>query len=70
VDASLTRRMGGTGLGIAIARKFTAAMGGTLAVLSAPGSGSTFTLTLPHANASARQAAELLVEPRDERQPA
>jgi signal transduction histidine kinase len=68
VDASLTRRAGGTGLGLAIARKLTSAMGGTLAVQSALGSGSTFMLTLPHADASARDAVPLHAEERDKRQ--
>ena len=49
VDQSLTRRAGGTGLGLSIARQLASAMGGTISVRSALGTGSTFSLTLPHA---------------------
>jgi signal transduction histidine kinase len=40
-------RARGTGLGLAVARALVVAMGGTLAVASAPGAGATFTVTLP-----------------------
>lgn len=42
-----TKGSSGTGLGLAVSRKLTEDSGGTLQVVSTPGEGSVFTLTLP-----------------------
>jgi signal transduction histidine kinase/DNA-binding response OmpR family regulator len=46
-DASTTRKFGGTGLGLALTRRFCQMMGGDVSVRSVPGEGSTFTIMLP-----------------------
>jgi anti-sigma regulatory factor (Ser/Thr protein kinase) len=46
-DGSLTRRHGGTGLGLALSRRLAHVLGGDLDVESSEGAGSTFTLSLP-----------------------
>jgi signal transduction histidine kinase/ActR/RegA family two-component response regulator/HPt (histidine-containing phosphotransfer) domain-containing protein len=46
-DQTMTRRYGGTGLGLTISHSLTEALGGTISVHSVPDGGSTFRVELP-----------------------
>jgi len=56
-DASTTRKFGGTGLGLALTRRFCQMMGGDVTLNSEAGEGSVFTITLPASVAEVRPEA-------------
>ncbi len=64
VDDSTSRRYGGTGLGLAITHRFVQMMGGTIAVESSPGNGSTFEVCLPAELSPAPKSESLLAAAR------
>ncbi len=47
VDSSLQKKLRGTGLGLPLSRKLAELLGGTIALTSTPGQGSTFSVCLP-----------------------
>ncbi|HSS82850.1 MAG TPA: ATP-binding protein, partial [Reyranella sp.] len=62
-DSSTTRRFGGTGLGLSIVRRLAEAMQGGIDVLSEPGEGATFMVTIRLGEASpAAPRAELALQ--------
>jgi adenylate cyclase len=62
-DASTAKQYGGTGLGLAITRNFCQLLGGDVTVVSRPGEGSTFTITLPDRPADAAKLGSATVPP-------
>lgn len=58
VDAARSRQTGGTGLGLSIVKHVMAQHGGEISVWSAPGQGSTFTVTLPEVDEAAERDLE------------
>ena len=63
VDESDSRGYGGTGLGLAISQEIVELMGGTITFTSEAGAGSTFTFTVPLANASRESDAQSVAKP-------
>jgi PAS domain S-box-containing protein len=57
LDQSHTREYGGTGLGLSITKKLLTLLGGTVAVRSEQGEGTSFTIDLPAAVEPARESA-------------
>jgi signal transduction histidine kinase len=62
VDGSATRRYGGSGLGLAVARTIIEGHGGKIMVRSKPGQGSTFYFSLPKVHLQHKKSTGYLIE--------
>lgn len=58
-EATMTRRFGGTGLGLALVRRLTQLMGGEVALQSSSGAGASFCVTLPLARGGSEDAPQV-----------
>lgn len=65
VDGPIQERVKGNGLGLSLARKLATLMGGTLTLASTPGTGSTFTLTVPRLHPDQADLLKIQSEPVD-----
>jgi len=62
IDHPIQRRVKGTGLGLPLCRKLAGLLGGSVAVTSRLGNGSTFTATIPLSHEGAEPAADATTE--------
>ncbi len=69
VDGSPSRRVGGTGLGLAIVREVSQVLGGTVAVSSVFGRGTTFVVKLPGAVGQGNQEKTTVIVNREDSTP-